>query len=96
MAITSLVTSAFDTLRGLAGSVGWGPLVQLSRTTILSLLQQVEKGQLVVKEQDGTETVCGRLSVGQISCTELRIRRETFWVRLALFADMVSFKRSRR
>ena len=90
MAITTFFTSALDGLRALAGSIAWAPLVNLSRTAVLSLLQQIENGQLLVKEEDGRETVCGRFTAGQTLRTELRIRRETFWVRLALFADMVS------
>jgi cyclopropane-fatty-acyl-phospholipid synthase len=91
MAVLSIVTTALDALRGYAGSVGWGPLVRISRTAILSLLSRIEKGSLVVKESDGRETVCGsRHSAGGPGPrTELMVHREAFWVRLLLFADMV-------
>jgi cyclopropane-fatty-acyl-phospholipid synthase len=90
--MSSLVSSAFDTLRAQVGSVAWGPLVRLSRKAVLSVLQQVEVGRLLVQEHDGSETVCGKKSASSAApATELKVHRETFWVRLALFADMVSF-----
>lgn len=92
MAITDVFTSALDGAWALAGSVVWGPFVKFSRTAVLSLLQKIEAGQLLVREDDGTEIVCGRVGVDQTLKTQLRIHRETFWVRLALFADMVSFE----
>jgi hypothetical protein len=45
----------------------------------------------MVLEQDGLETVCGKKSASkEVPTTELKVRRETFWVRLASFTDMVS------
>lgn len=88
--MTSLVTNTLDALRARIGSVAWGPLVNLSRHAVFSLLQQIEVGRMVVKEADGSETMCGRKSMArEVPTTELRVNRETFWVRLALFADMV-------
>lgn len=88
----SLVTGALDALRAQVGSVAWGPLVTTSRNAVLSLLQQIEIGRLLVVEEDGSETVCGKKVASKtVPATELKVHRETFWVRLALFADMVSF-----
>jgi cyclopropane-fatty-acyl-phospholipid synthase len=92
MAVLSIATAAFDALRGYAGSLAWGPLVGISRTATLSLLGRIEKGTLVIKESDGRETVCGSPSSPKGSKpprTELMVHRESFWVRLLLFADMV-------
>jgi cyclopropane-fatty-acyl-phospholipid synthase len=89
-----LIRSALDFVRGYAGSTAWGPLVALSRTGVLSLLQQITTGQLLVIEKDGAQTLCGQSSVADLPTepkTELRVRNDAFWVRLALFADMVSF-----
>ena len=89
--MTSLITTALDGVRAQIGSVAWGPLVNLSRNAVLSLLQQIEIGHMIVKEAGGSETVCGRKSMSkELPTTELKVNRETFWVRLALFADMVS------
>ena len=93
--MSSLLSSALDTLRGYAGSTAWGPLVRLSRTAILSLLNGIEVGCLIIKERDGTETRCGGGKGSHVCATpprtELRVQREAFWLRLALFADMVRF-----
>lgn len=90
--MSSLVSSAFDALRAQVGSVAWGPLVNLSRKAVLSLLQQIQVGRLLVQEHDGTETMYGEQTASVTTpATELKVHRETFWVRLALFADMVSF-----
>ena len=86
------MTSLLNTARSLTGSIAWSPLVQLSRASILNLLKGIEVGQLTVKEKDGTETVCGNASIGRtvLPVTSLKVVHEAFWLRLALFADMVS------
>jgi len=92
--MSELIRNALDVARGYVGSVAWDPLVVLSRTGVLSLLQQITIGQLLVVDRDGAQTLCGQSSVADLPTdpkTELRIRNDAFWVRLALFADMVSF-----
>jgi len=79
-----------DGIRRYAGSVTWGPLVQLSRSAILSTLSKITVGQLKVIEADGHTTICGELGANiKGPSTELRVHKETFWVRMLLFADMV-------
>jgi cyclopropane-fatty-acyl-phospholipid synthase len=82
-----------DALRSYVGSVSWGPLVTFSRSTVLGVLQQVQNGQIVLIDTDGTRIVCGQdklqLEEGGGPRTEIRVRKETFWVRVLLFADMV-------
>lgn len=79
-----------DGARRYAGSVTWTPLVQLSRSAILSTLQKITVGQLKVIEADGHTTICGELGADiKGPQTELRIHKDTFWVRMLLFADMV-------
>ena len=92
MAITSVLTAVLDTAKGLVGSAAWGPLVNVSRTEVLSLFKQIQNGQMAITDTDGGRAVYGRPVVDGVVPTpnvELRVNRESFWVRLALFADMV-------
>jgi cyclopropane-fatty-acyl-phospholipid synthase len=84
--MSGYLTSAIDALKSYTGSLAWGPLISLSRSTILGLLKSIQVGQVAVKERDGTVTVCGASDNGPL--TTLEVKRETFWLRLALFADM--------
>ena len=90
--MSSLVTSALDTLRSYTGSVAWGPLIQISRSSVLSVLKGIEKGSLTIREKDGSETLCGKATTGfeHWPVANLTVLREAFWLRVALFADMVS------
>lgn len=98
--MSALVSSALDTLRGYAGSTAWAPLVRVSRTAVVSLFQRIEFGCLLITDERGAQMRCGRdAGMGSHVCTtppraELKVRREAFWVRLALFADMVWETRS--
>lgn len=84
-------TSTLDTVRAYAGAFTWEPLIRFSRSTILRLLKRIAVGQLVVRDSDGLVTVCGSPQIKDGSPrTELRVLKETFWVRVLLFADMVS------
>lgn len=86
----AIVYRTFDSLRSYVGAFTWGPFVKLSRSTVLGLLSRIEVGQLVVKDSDGTVTICGQPGIKDGSPrTELRISKEAFWVRVMLFADMV-------
>lgn len=88
--MTGVLLSTIDAVRSYTGSFAWGPLIQLSRSAVLSLLKSIECGQLTVRDTDGTTTVCGKLSKNgdDAPVTRLEVVRETFWLRLALFADM--------
>ena len=86
----AIVSRTLDTLRRHFASLTWDPFVKLSRSTVLALLKRIEFGQLVIRENDGTVTICGAPSVRDGSpCTEMRILKEAFWLRVVLFADMV-------
>lgn len=93
--MSGFVSSAFDTLRGYAGSTAWVPLVGISRAAVLSLLHRIEFGCLLITDETGSETRCRRdAGLGSHICStppraELNVKREVFWVRLALFANMV-------
>ena len=86
----AIVSRTFDSLRSYLGSFTWDPFVKLSRSTVLALLSRIDVGQLVVRDTDGTVTICGNPGIKDGSPrTELRILKEAFWVRVMLFADMV-------
>lgn len=88
--MAGILVSTLDAVRSYTGSFAWAPLIQLSRSAILSLLKSVEIGQLTVRDTDGTVTVCGKQPQAghDAPVTSLNVVRETFWLRLALFADM--------
>ena len=87
----AILADSFDSLRTYAGSLTWSPLVRLSRGIVLNTLRRIKVGQLVVIDSDGEVIVCGAPKVKDgTPKTELRVLRETFWVRVLLFADMVS------
>lgn len=93
MAITNTLYAHLDGLRRYAGSMAWGPLVNLSRAAILSVLSKIEHGQLKIVDTTGEMTICGKLGKSVAGPkTELSIHKETFWVRMLLFADMVGLQ----
>ena len=86
----AIVSRSLDSLRQYVGSFTWAPFVQLSRSTVLGLLQRIELGQLVVTDYDGSVTICGHTNGrDEVPRTQLKVLKETFWVRVLLFADMV-------
>ncbi|KAL2039930.1 hypothetical protein N7G274_007333 [Stereocaulon virgatum] len=85
----AIVSRSLDSLRNYVGSFTWGPFVKISRSAVLGLLGRIEIGQLVVKDCDGTGTICGEAGEKDGSPqTELKVLKEAFWVRVMLFADM--------
>lgn len=79
-----------SSLRQYASNVTWEPLVGFSRSTILSVLKQIRHGSLKIQDVDGSETTCGVASPDkQTLQTTLNVHKDTFWVRMLLFADMV-------
>ena len=89
----SLLSYPLDAVRSYAGSLTWQPVVRFSRRAVLGLLRRIAVGQIIVTDSDGARIVCGAPQVRDgIPRTELRIVSEAFWVRVLLFADMVSGK----
>jgi cyclopropane-fatty-acyl-phospholipid synthase len=89
MTILTPVALRSYALRSYAHSLAWSPLVWLSRNVCLSLLRKITHGQLEIIDE-GESTICGQVmsSTDQPRVT-LQVHKETFWVRLLLFADMV-------
>jgi hypothetical protein len=87
--IGSLV-SRILALRDTTLSAAWNPLIQVSRTMCLSVLSKIEIGQIKITDTDGDIHIIGEKKhlVSGPSC-HLIIHKETFWLRLALYADMV-------
>lgn len=94
MAVADLLHSPIVALRRYVGSVAWGPVLQLSKTTIISLFQQIEHGQLTLVDHKGRRSVYGKQATGP--CVELQIHKDVFWIRMLLFADMVRPRFTRR
>jgi cyclopropane-fatty-acyl-phospholipid synthase len=93
MAIYSSVTGAVSSLLSPVTSQAWGPLVTLCKNGTLSQFQNLKRGKLVLFEGGSSKAtaVFGSDKEG-LPIAFLDVRDEKFWVRLALFADMVRFK----
>lgn len=84
------LSQPLDFLRSYIGSFTWAPFVQISKGAVLGLLKKIESGQLVVLDTDGNVTTCGQKTCSEEAPkTQLKVLKETFWVRVLLFADMV-------
>lgn len=89
-------TEAFRTA---VGSLTWSPALRLARSAILSILSKIEKGTLTLNDEvSGVKTVYGQASAKgngvqprkatSLPNVELIVKKESFWVRVLLFADM--------
>jgi hypothetical protein len=95
MAIFSPVTGAATAILSTITSQTWGPLVSICKNGALSQLQEIKLGKLVLFE-GGTKAsaVFGSDKEG-VPVAFLDVHSEKFWVRLALFADMVRYDKRR-
>lgn len=101
--VNSTQTSGpLQALSGYVASYGWGPLLSVSRSTVLSLLSRIQIGHVRVADADGTVFTYGRKeavngssekSVYSLPNVELTVHKDIFWVRMLLFADMVIMRR---
>lgn len=101
-AVTKPLLQTGDLVRSAIGSISWGPVLSLSKAAVIPILQRIEKGTLVVKDQTtGQTTSFGQKIVGKTvngngpaqatrarGTVVLTVKKETFWVRMFLFADM--------
>lgn len=90
MAILSPITGPAATVWNLIVSQAWEPLVSLCRNGTLAQLQGIQLGKLILYESSSSKasTVFGAEAPGYPMAV-LHVHDEKFWVRLALFADMV-------
>lgn len=98
MGVTSYVTDRVRAATNISLSYARPPLIALSRSIILSLFNQIKIGRLVLIDSNGTVTICGQMKLGatggersvySVPQVELRVHKDTFWLRMLLFADMV-------
>ncbi|KAF2671728.1 cyclopropane-fatty-acyl-phospholipid synthase [Microthyrium microscopicum] len=83
-----LLLSRVVALRDAAGNIAWNPLVGTARTLCLALLSRIEIGRLEIIDLNGDIHICGQESGSGNAETVLTLHKDTFWLRLALFADM--------
>lgn len=98
MGLTSPLTAPLQEALGYGASYAWPGLVTLSRAAVLSLLQKIAIGRLVITHPDGSVTVCGQPDLKPVPqpertvytppSTAIAVQKDVFWVRLLLFADM--------
>lgn len=91
--MTMLLSGVVDRLRTGVGYVAGGQVTNIARWLIISVLDRIQIGQLVI-EENGAITTCGSLNLAigspPLPATVLKIKHEAFWTRVAIFADMVS------
>ncbi|KAI5201576.1 cyclopropane-fatty-acyl-phospholipid synthase [Aureobasidium subglaciale] len=97
--VNSTQTSGpLQALSGYVASYGWGPLLSVSRSTVLSLLSRIQIGHLGVTDVDGKVSAYGQKqvvngktekNVYSLPNIELTVHKDVFWVRMLLFADML-------
>ena len=84
-----MLASRFKVLRDAAGGVAWSPLVQASRALCLAVLGKIQVGGLEIVDLDSQVHKCGEAEASGTPSATLTIHKDAFWVRLALFGDMV-------
>lgn len=96
MAVYNAVTGAVSSVLSPVTSQAWGPLVSLCKNGTLAQLQNLKHGRLVVLERGSSKaSVAFGSDKEGLPIAFLDVHDEKFWVRLALFADMVGiFMRS--
>lgn len=84
--LTGLATNVLSTIT----TQTWGPLVSLCKNGTLAQLQEIKIGKLVIFEGGSSKTTAAFGSDKEgVPVAFLDVHDEKFWVRLALFADMV-------
>jgi cyclopropane-fatty-acyl-phospholipid synthase len=88
--ITGAASSILSSITSPITSQAWGPLVILCKNGTLSQFQNLKHGKLVLFE-GGSEKASAAFGSDKegLPIAFLDVRDEKFWVRLALFADMV-------
>ena len=86
----SLLPQPLAALALRAQSIAVPPIIDFAKSTVVQVLKRIETGRIMIMDHDGEATVCGRFIAAEGEpCTELRVLKELFWVRVLLFADMV-------
>lgn len=97
MAILSPLTEPAATLWSSVTSQTWDSLVALCRNGTIAQLQQIQLGRLFLYDGgSGKSSVVFGNESPKNPDAALHVHSEKFWVRLALFADMVRSASSRQ
>lgn len=90
MGVLSPVTGTASSLLSTLTSQAWDPLVSMCRNGTLAQFQGIQIGKLVLFE-GGESKATSSFGSDKEGCpiAFLDVHDEKFWVRLALFADMV-------
>lgn len=90
MTILDTLTAPASAVLSSLTAQAWQPLVSMCKNGTLSQLQNIQIGRLVLFEgnQSESKNVFGADKEG-VPVAYLHVHDERFWVRLALFADMV-------
>lgn len=93
MSLFSPLASVASTALSPITTRAWAPLLNLCRNGTISQLQNIKIGKLVLFEGGSSKAsaVFGSDKEG-VPVAFLDVHDDKFWVRLALFADMVSYK----
>ena len=88
--MSGTIISSFVALRDASVNAAWTPLVQFSRNVCLSVLSKIQVGQIKVIDVDGNSVTIGEKNDKVVGpeCV-LNIQKDTFWLRLVLYGDMV-------
>lgn len=81
------ILSAYDSSRNYLVNKSWGPLVNLARNSILSLMKRITIGKLRILSEQGVWEF-GDLVTKDAPYAELRVINEAFWVRLLMSGDL--------
>jgi hypothetical protein len=87
--IESLISSILA-VRDASVNAAWSPFVQLCRAICLSVLSRIQIGQIQILDVNGDVVTIGEITGAILGprCV-LNIHNDTFWLRLALYGDMV-------
>lgn len=93
-----------ESARGTVGGITWGPSLKAAKWAVHSLFSNIEIGTLIVLDEiDGTSNIySGNPAVGNAQekptnaperltsppRVELVVKKNAFWMRIVLFADM--------
>lgn len=91
-----MATTRLGVLKGAMMEWTWPPAVTLAKKAVLRTFSCVEEGMLVVVDEPGSEKhrFGARDAVGEtgtaksVPSVEIVVKRDTFWARLFLFADI--------
>ncbi|BFZ56644.1 hypothetical protein PYCC9005_003691 [Savitreella phatthalungensis] len=79
--------SAYDNSRNFLVGKSWGPLVNVARNSILSLMKRITVGKLRILTEQGVWEF-GDMLTKDAPQAELRVVNDTFWVRLLIGGDL--------